>query len=208
MQPLLQTYALRKEAIEKRLEDFEKFKDRSDEEIFPEMAFCLLTPQSSARSCWAAVQELQRKELLFSDNVKKIEEVLQSKTRFHETKATYIPLARKMFFDEMSIKEKLKEQDTKEMREWLVKNVKGFGYKEASHFLRNVGYGEDIAILDRHILKNLKKYDVIDEIPKSMTPKRYKEIEEKMKKFCQGVGIPMSHLDLLFWSEEAGEIFK
>jgi len=40
------------------------------------------------------------------------------------------------------------------MPEWLVKNLTGLGYKEAGHFLRNIGSGK-IAILDRHILRNL-----------------------------------------------------
>ena len=66
-------------------------------------------------------------------------------------------------------------------RDWLVNEVKGYGFKEASHFLRNIGLGEDLAILDRHILKNLARVGVIDEVPSSMTEKNYKEIEEKMK---------------------------
>jgi N-glycosylase/DNA lyase len=95
-----------------------------------------------------------------------------------------------------------------ELRSWLVKNVKGYGLKEASHFLRNVGMGQDIAILDRHILKNLVALGVIENVPKNMTAKTYLEIEDKMRSFCNKVRIPMSHLDLLLWSEETGEIFK
>ena len=72
----------------------------------------------------------------------------------------------------------------KELREFLVKNVKGYGYKEASHFLRNTGY-KDVAILDRHILKNLNKYKVIKEIPTSLTPKKYCEIEDKFLNFSK-----------------------
>ncbi|GAJ17855.1 unnamed protein product, partial [marine sediment metagenome] len=30
--------------------------------------------------------------------------------------------------------------DEIKLREWVVKNFKGLGYKEASHFLRNIGY--------------------------------------------------------------------
>ena len=95
-----------------------------------------------------------------------------------------------------------------EKREWIVKNIKGMSYKEASHFLRNIGFGEDIAILDRHILKNLVKLEVIDELPKSLTPKLYMEIEEKMRKYCEFVKIPMDEMDLLLWYKEAGVIFK
>ena len=82
------------------------------------------------------------------------------------------------------------------------------GYKEASHFLRNIGFADDLAILDRHILKNLKIFGIIDEIPKSLSKKKYIEIEEKMRNLANEVNIPLSHLDLLFWSKETGEIFK
>ena len=94
------------------------------------------------------------------------------------------------------------------LRTEIVKAFKGIGYKESSHFLRNIGFGKDIAILDRHILKNLVKVNIIEEIPKTITPKKYLEIEEKMRIFCQKIGIDMDQLDLLFWSEETGEIIK
>ena len=80
--------------------------------------------------------------------------------------------------------------------------------KEASHFLRNIGFGKEIAILDRHILKNLKRVGVIDEIPKTISRKKYLEMETKMSNFCNKIGISMAELDLLFWSEETGEILK
>ena len=95
-----------------------------------------------------------------------------------------------------------------EKRDWIVKNIKGMSYKEAGHFLRNVGFGADVAILDRHILKNLVKLEVIDELPKTLSPKLYLEIEEKMRKYCKFVKIPMDEMDLLLWYKEAGVIFK
>ena len=55
--------------------------------------------------------------------------------------------------------------DGYQAREWLVHNVKGIGYKEAGHFSRNIGFTQDLAILDRHILKNLKKLEPIDGVP-------------------------------------------
>jgi N-glycosylase/DNA lyase len=95
-----------------------------------------------------------------------------------------------------------------EMRDWFQQNIKGYGLKEASHFLRNVGFGEDIAILDRHILRNLKKLGVISEIPAHISLKLYHEIEEKMKAFAKKVKIPMAALDLILWAKETGEVFK
>ena len=49
---------------------------------------------------------------------------------------------------------------------------------------------------------------MISEVPKSITPKKYKEIEDKMREFSKKIKIPMDYLDLLFWSNETGEIFK
>ena len=110
------------------------------------------------------------------------------------------------------IKEKLIKQDIlfdiPKARTWLVKNIKGLGMKEASHFLRNIGFFEEIAILDRHILKNLKKSGAIKSVPKTLSAKKYLELEKQMQGFSEKTGIPMQDLDLFFWAQETGEIFK
>jgi N-glycosylase/DNA lyase len=98
--------------------------------------------------------------------------------------------------------------DAIKCREFLVKEINGYGMKEASHFLRNVGFFEDISILDRHILRNLQKHKVINEIPKTITKKNYIEIENKMKEFCKKQNLKMEELDLIFWSNETGEVLK
>jgi N-glycosylase/DNA lyase len=98
--------------------------------------------------------------------------------------------------------------DGYQAREWLVGNVKGIGYKEAGHFLRNIGFNQDLAILDRHILKNLKKLGVIDPVPESLSRRQYLTTEVKMKEFSEVIGIPMSHLDFVLWYKETGEILK
>ena len=134
-----------------------------------------------------------------------------SRVRFRYKKAKYIIEARRTFSSNgrISIKPKIEQLvKNKNERDWLVRNVKGIGYKEASHFLRNIGLGEKIAILDRHVLKNLKLLEIIKEIPVSFSKKRYLEIENKMKNFADIIKIPMSHLDLLLWYKETGKIFK
>ncbi len=216
MQDLLQKYEQKRSDIEKRLADFKNVWKEDEEFIFGELAFCLLTPQSKAKTCWRAVAKLKETRLLYAGNEEQIKSWLAG-VRFYNEKAIHILNARNLFTNNgrIAVKEKIErfrnlnnEIDAKQAREWLVKNVRGFGYKEASHFLRNIGFYEDVAILDRHILKNLVKYGSIKEIPKTLTPKKYLEIEEKMKEFAADVNIPFAHLDLLFWSEETGEIFK
>ncbi|MCK5290358.1 MAG: N-glycosylase/DNA lyase [Candidatus Aenigmarchaeota archaeon] len=210
---LKESYMKKKEDIELRLQDFRSVFNMPDRFIFKELCFCLLTPQSKARTCNRAIEKLYSNMLLFSGMEKEISENIRD-IRFRNNKARYIILARDFFTDsktrEISIKKAIQkhEKDIPALRLWLVKNIKGLGMKEASHFLRNIGKGDDIAILDRHILKNLERYRIIDSIPKSITQKRYIKIENCVRKLSKDTGIPMDALDLLFWSEETGEIFK
>lgn len=203
-------YRERKDEIQKRLSEFREVMKWSDEDVFGELAFCLLTPQSSAKVCWDAVTKLKQQTLLFKGRPTQLEPVL-TQVRFGESKARYIVEARDMFTNDGKIQIKPRIQsfyNPFELREWLVENVKGLGYKEASHFLRNIGLGESFAILDRHILRNLADLEVIPEIPVSLTKKRYLEIEERLRRFAAEIGIPMADLDLLLWSKETGWIFK
>jgi len=205
------SYASKKRQIKQRLLEFQAVWNEPDERIFSELAFCFCTPQSKAKSCWLAVSFLQDSGLLYTGSQDDIKRTLHKKVRFHNNKSGYILEARDLFMDsgKLSIKKRLLEKGTPyEMRKWLVSNMKGIGYKEASHFLRNIGLGKNIAILDRHILKNLKKHGVIREVPKTLTPKKYREIENQMRDFSRKVRIPMEEMDLLFWSEETGEVFK
>lgn len=207
---LKKSYSERKEIIKNRLKYFKSVWNEDEKRIFSELCFCLLTPQSKAKICDKAIQNLIKTNLLFNGQEKDIKDFLIG-VRFNNNKAKYIVQAREMFSNsnEIKIKDKLNEfKDSLEIREWLVKNVKGMALKESSHFLRNIGMYENITILDRHILKNLHKYNIIGEIPNPLTRNKYFEIEERMKKFADEIGIPVEELDLLFWSEETGEVFK
>lgn len=208
---LKEIHEQKRPAIESRLQDFRDVYAQSDEDIFAELCFCLLTPQTKAKSAAKVIDKLKEKNLLLNGSPEEIK-LWMAPIRFNNNKSQYIVEARKLFTDEegkIIVKGKLEEHGSPiAMRSWLVQNVKGYGLKEASHFLRNIGFGDDIAILDRHILKHLVKNNVIPEIPKSLTDKKYLEIEEKMKIFARENGIPMAHLDLIWWSEETGEIFK
>ena len=203
-------YGERRDAIHQRLREFREILDRNDDDVFAELCFCLLTPQSSAKTCWAAVSRLRERSLLLKGGATEIQPQLND-VRFGDSKAKYIVEARATFSKDgkLFLKSHLSSfANLFELREWMVENVKGLGYKEASHFLRNVGLGEEFAILDRHILRSLKRLDVITEVPVSITKKRYLEIEEKLRRFSREIAIPLPDLDLLFWSRETGWIFK
>ncbi len=203
-------YSNIRDEINNRLKEFKKKWEESEEVIFAELVFCILTPQSKAKLCWKTVETLRKKNLLLNGERNEIAKELNM-VRFKNKKASYIISARNQFLNngKISIKSIIKKfRNPMDAREWLIKNVKGIGYKEASHFLRNIGFGENFAILDRHILKNLKSLGVINSIPKNLSRKKYIQVEEKMKKLSEKMNIPLSSLDLLLWYKETGEIFK
>ena len=208
VEDLMQIYVLIKPKIEARLQDFSRiWETAGDEDLFRELVFCLLTPQSRARTCWRAVERLERKCMINEADPARISEELVG-VRFNKRKAEYICLAREKFPSGSLRRSLAGFADPAAAREWLVENVKGMGHKEASHLLRNIGLGESLAILDRHILKNLALLGVINEAPSTLSKRLYLETEGKMKQFSREAMIPMGHLDLLLWYKEAGEVFK
>ncbi|MCX7678909.1 MAG: N-glycosylase/DNA lyase [Spirochaetes bacterium] len=200
-----------KNKIEERIISFQKLWEKgSEQEIFEELIFCLLTPQTKARQGEKAIAILKNKNLILQGSEKEISKHLNI-VRFRHKKAHYIVNAQKKFLHNGKpiIKKTLKLHSTPHaMREFLVKEVKGFGWKEASHFLRNIGIGKNLAILDRHILKNLVIAGCINRIPPSFTKKRYLAIEKQMHEFAHAVKIPFAHLDFVLWYMETGDIFK
>lgn len=209
---LLELYEKKKEEIKIRLKEFRKTLSQSDERIFSELSFCICTPQSKATVCWNAITALVKNNLLYNESKEKITPFLNA-VRFGETKAGRIVEARNLFTEKnkLNIKRKIMMFDNSfDLRGWLIKNVKGIGLKESGHFIRNIGfdYKNQLAILDRHILKNLKELGVIKEIPNCLTEKRYLEIENKMKEFGNRIELSVYELDLLLWSKETGKVFK
>ncbi|MBN2051957.1 N-glycosylase/DNA lyase [Candidatus Woesearchaeota archaeon] len=199
-----------KKEIDKKLRIFSSFKDKSNNEWFSELCFCILTANSKAKTAIAIQKELTASGFctMCLDDIRGA--IKRNKHRFHNNKARFIVEARK----NINIKDIIKPiADSSEgkgqiiAREWLVKNVKGLGYKEASHLLRNVGYF-DLAVLDRHILNLMKEDRIIKEKPKSLTKKTYLEIEEKFRQLATKLGMSCAELDLYMWSMKTGRVLK
>jgi len=210
MNEIIDTYHQIIKDIHNRIFDFKSvWNEANEKRLFQELAFCLLTPQSKAENAWKTIIKLTENNKLFEANTSSISDDLNL-VRFRNNKASYLVEAREIFFNNpKGIRETLSEfTSVSEKRKWLNNNIKGYGLKESSHFLRNIGFVEDIAILDRHILKNLKKFNVIDEIPKSISEKKYFQIENQMKEFSNEIGISLAHLDFIFWYSETNTIFK
>ncbi|HOJ50266.1 MAG TPA: N-glycosylase/DNA lyase [Spirochaetota bacterium] len=205
---IIKTYYEIKDLIKERIAQINNiFFD--DSSLLYELFFCILTPQSKARNAGKIVDLLKDKISIINDFDKLSNELRF--VRFKNHKAAYIQYAYKKFkpYGNISLKEIIEEykDDIIKLRDIIVKEVKGIGYKEASHFLRNIGLGKNIAILDRHILDIMLKLKIIDKIP-NLSRKEYLRLELLLKDFSLSINIPLDELDFLFWYIKTKDIYK
>lgn len=188
--------------VEKRINEFKNLNKNSNDELFKELCFCILTANFSAEKSIRIQDEIGKCFLTDSRDIlaKKLK---NHGHRFPNMRATYIS-------DSLKCKNKLKEvvnfYNTNEIRDWIVKNVKGLGYKESSHFLRNIGF-DNYAIIDFHIIDILANHDLIDK-PKSLSKNKYLEIEKLLKEIAIKTDLTLAELDLYLWYLETGKILK
>ena len=189
--------------IQSRIMEFSKIKDRSIKDIFIELCFCIMTANCGAEKC-IEIHNIIGDEFLNLSEKGLVNRFKELGYRFPNIRANYIINAREY-------KDDLKEillftQDRLVLRNNLVKNIKGLGYKESSHFLRNIGY-TDYAIIDFHIIDLLQKYGLIEK-PKTMTKRKYHEIEEVLMNLGEKLNLNMAELDLYLWYLETGKVLK
>jgi len=191
-----------KEKIQNRISEFKNINKKSNEDLFKEMCFCMLTANFNAEKSIKIQNEIG--QCFYTDSKKQLSKKLQDYGhRFPNARAEYISESQKCKDQLTKI---VNHHDKKAIREWIVKNVKGLGYKESSHFLRNVGF-DDYAIIDFHIIDVLVDYNLIEK-PKTLTKTKYLEIEELLRKIAKRTNLTLAELDLYLWYMETGKILK
>ncbi|MGH9841362.1 MAG: N-glycosylase/DNA lyase [Blastocatellia bacterium] len=212
IEELQQSYRERRRAIRARLAEFEAIKREADDaRLFEELVYCIFTAGASARMGLNAVERV-RPHLLKAGHPR-LNRLLVGAHRFPNARSGYVVHTRNYLRRdcEMRLRERLDSfgSDADARRDYFARNagIKGIGYKEASHFLRNIGY-RGYAILDKHILRTLREFDVIDSPNPPTTKKKYLAVEEDMRKFAREITINFDELDLLLWSNKTGEILK
>ena len=189
--------------IDTRIKQFISVKKKGISEIFKELCFCIMTANCEAKKCIEVNDRIDKGFLNLSEE-ELVNKFKEFGYRFPNRRANYIVDARNYISELESIINS--NIDEIKLREWVVKNIKGLGYKEASHFLRNIGY-KNLAIIDFHIVDLLVKYDLIEK-PKSMTKKKYLEIENVLKQIGRELDLDMAKLDLYLWYKETGKVLK
>lgn len=88
----------------------------------------------------------------------------------------------------------------REARELLIRQVWGFGPKQASLFLRRVGYCAELAVLDTHILDYLRVARGLDPRPNALSRlESYEGIEVEFQKVAKEFGHSVGCVDLAMW---------
>jgi len=187
--------------INSRLQEFERIRNQNLREIFKELCFCIMTANCGAEKCIEIHEKIGDEFFTLSETELK-EKFKEYGYRFPNVRSNFIIEARE---SKQEIEQKIKSHD-KELRNWLVKNIKGIGLKEASHFLRNIGF-KNYAIIDFHIVDILVKHGLVDR-PKTMTKKKYFEIEKVLQNLGKTLNLSMAELDLYLWYLETGKVLK
>ena len=190
-----------KSEVDNRLNEFKEL--NNSEDWFSELCYCLLTANSKAETALNIEKELKGKGFHSSSQSEIRDCIIKNKHRFHNNKSKFIVEAR----EHKDIKGIITEKNQIEARNWLVNNIKGIGYKEASHFLRNVGYN-DVAILDRHILNLMVEHKILKAKPKTLNKNNYPEIERKLGNLANSINMSQAELDLYLWCLKTGKVLK
>ncbi|MBA2702373.1 MAG: DNA lyase [Blastocatellia bacterium] len=207
------THAARKREIQARLNEFrEVWRHGSDERLWEELVFCIFTAGASARMGFTAVDAVR--PLLAQGGRRDMTRALRKARahRFPVERPGYIVVTRDYLREHCNLKLRGKLEgfrDPLERRDWLAqeKRIKGLGYKESSHFLRNIGL-RGHAILDKHVMSCLQDLQIVETAKPPATRARYLEVEEKLKLFSRDIKIDFEELDLVLWSIKTGEVLK
>lgn len=191
-----------KKLVDARMKEFERAGKGPSEEIFKELCFCLLNANFNAEKSIHMQNEICNGFLTLTEP-RLARKLKRLGHRYPNVRANYIVAARE---HKNSLKKLIQHLDEKELREWLVKNVKGLGYKTASNFLRNIGFGNS-AILDFHIIDILARHKLIER-PKTLTKAKYLEIETQLQKIAYKTNLSLAELDIYLWYMETGKVLK
>jgi N-glycosylase/DNA lyase len=208
---IIAAHAERRGAIRERLAEFEAIRRGGpDDLLWEEMVFCFFTGGCSAAMGLRSVDAVR--PLLRDGTQEQLAAALTGVHRYPNARSRYIIHSRDFLFRHCGLRLRGKLEgfaDPLERRDWLVREpgIKGLGYKEASHYLRNIGF-RGYAILDKHVLRCLAELKIIDDPKPPNTRARYLTIEEKLKSLARDTGIDFDEMDLVLWSMKTGTILK
>jgi len=140
--------------------------------------------------------------VLTSPTYCKIEKKQYKKYRYPTRGSQHVERSMKNIYDNhKSIKNLLKKElDTQDLRKKLIDLCPGIGPKQSSHFLKNIGYTEHVAVLDRHIVRYLEAAEK-QKIRKDTLSRldHYELLEQRFQKVTEKFPHSPSVVDQAMW---------
>lgn len=188
----------------------------AEAEMRCELVACLLGSQVRAESANAAVSRLKRAGLLSSRRWKMEDDSFEGDVRavlagrdpsgrtasyrFPALRARQLAALRDCLVRRPLRSYSEQSKDPRKVRQLLVRDLPGIGPKQASMFIRNVGWSSDLAILDSHVLKFLCCIGVLPAIPQGISGlDAYERVEDLVAAFCRPLGRTVGHIDWAIW---------
>jgi N-glycosylase/DNA lyase len=194
----------------------------SEDELWEELCVCILSSNVPYELALSAFQYLRKNNLLSREwiitdpNAAKIIALELSKPiytprkkdgsnrkyRFPNVRAfNLVNAAKALYGKKHSLCSILKSNASeREIRDFLAENIPGIGLKEASHFLRNIGYSDSLAIIDTHVIAFLLEVGALQKKNiNAVTPSVYLKLEKILQDLCYTMGLNLSILDIAIW---------
>ena len=199
-----------------------KWNEMSETELWQELCLCILSsnvPYQLAKSavfhlivngylCIDWITNTPNSETLIAEELSKPKYLPKKKDgsyrkyRFPNVRSNNIFQAAKTICSKgNSLSKILSEANSEEeAREFLVGNIAGMGLKEASHFLRNIGYSKRLAIIDSHILRFLIGVGAVTQREVgTISPRIYHKLEAKLQEMCRTHQLNLAIFDMAIW---------
>lgn len=182
----------------------------SEDDLWRELVFCILGSRVKFEAVHAAVERMDGMCLLsqplrnicFDQYEDDTVTALSGGYPFYRVRANQIRrTAECLYTSRGSILKLLNSaSDVRNARRVLVAEVAGLGPKQASLFLRNIGYAKHIAILDVHVLTYLNWVGLTDTPLKSVsTLSKYEVLEDSFIEHAYEFGYSPDQFDLAVW---------
>lgn len=197
---------------------------RSENKLLSELVLCILSSQEKYEVALSAMKELQNQNALrvpknkneFREIKSQIKSTLQNpieyksnektysrRLRFFVKKAQYIiGTIENIYLNDLTIREILRQEECiQETRKNIISYSYGLGPKQASMFLRNIGYHSEFAVLDKHVIDYMKLMGLTSVSETSFSNiSAYQKMEMKLKSYAESFNLNLLHLDLAIWT--------
>jgi len=203
-----------------RIPDWKKMNEQA---VWVELVGCILGSRVPYENAISALHRLVETDLIDPNKILKNSVSAEKKISIELSKPIYRPIkidgegrkyrypnirarnicecAITLYSDGNNIKSLLKKTNDKYIRDWISSNCAGVGPKQASLFLRNIGYSQKLAIIDSHVLRYMIKKELIPESTHyNINRSQYYHLENTFVEYAETLGIQPGTLDLAIWA--------